>query len=1604
MKPKAKRTVNSIGALLMASALIGGTANAQEISTSLPLTSVGDELMWAVGDQALSLNVPTAGSVKLELYSPRVDPSDYRSDTYFGDEIYAKTTAETVPNVSTTFTLVDAEGNEVLTRTYTPGQHDWETLFDQELPAGQYQLRAQTQGNGKNTFALRLSGVSAAISADRLSVNIHSQDWVPALSVSTDGAGYSLRMYDGDGASELEARLRDAEGNVQTLTVSGDLAWTDLKLPDGDGQYIVELRQTKTAKQYSNTVSFGLSRDGNQTPITVTRVDQTGQLRVTAELLLPTGTVPTTADVRVGEDTIRVDNQIEQPMPVGVYDVQVEPIAGAEVQIDKNRVEVPQGGTGEVRVQVKPSVALALQADKPQVCVGDTLTLTARATTAYQGDLPLDLKIEAPGLTLSDSAQRSGTLSASQPGELRVTGQVTQAGPLSIKATLTPWGQEQTVDVKVLPAATSLQLSRAPLADAQVGDEVEVRLSVTNTASEAMPFTLTDQTPAGLRALGSTSFEGTLAPGETRKLSYRAEVVSAGESTWQAQLDSPACPAPQQVTGRLNAAAPTPPPAPAPSAQRESTVSLPFDVPRQTTGVTIAQQLPEGATFVAGSSRLDGKAVPDPVRGPSGTLYWVLPAPTGNATEQGAAIRGLLTYDLKHANALGAVPAASLQASLKGNRTEVLQGQIDAKDLQAATRPATNAEQIENGGAIKLPMDGAVIRVRDRISVTVEAPQGPIPTLTVNGQAVSQDTIGTNTQDGTRNVQRLTYVGVPITPGENVLRFLDQEIKVYLVGTTSKVELTPLATEADGSSPVRVQVRALDAFGKLTSQPTVTLSTNLEPRVPDANPGEPGYQVKLVDGEGVLELQPQSSPVTLKVDVIQGDETKAYKYEVTPDKSRVGVAVASATVGLDGNFQIEDDLKWQARGYYEGPVGAGKLYAAADKDGLPTDRNMLVRNTVYGDASNESVPLQGIDPVAFSYDHPNFRAEYRRTSLPIDVLPVGEQVTALTAYTKTNPQVSGFVALVPEDRVVNKPLTPEGTRVLRLGDLGITLGSETLELVTKERTSGKELGREKLVRNVDYVLDSRSGIVTFNRAIDRVDADLNEKLIYASYRLDNPMGHRRTAYGAQVKVGSDTKNVGAAVVSMDGKTTYGVKANYQNGRLKATSLVAYSGGVQASADVSTLLAERHDLNFRVRYQQETYQGIAPFTPGLVVGGKYTGRLTQRLSLVADAEYRDLPTRDAANALQHTRGGNVTARAVYKLSPFSVGAGATYAFGDRNGFGVVGSVGYDQGPVTVDVVHTHPITGNLDPVTDVSTRFRVRKNLTLGFGDKITWGVGHAAALTMDTMVGNVNYAVGYELPTASGAGNRARFGATTTLPLGENTAVNLRGSALYDVTRKTFEVGTGADVNFKTDRLSAGVGTDVSYKTDKGFGVVVRGGVTGSINDELTLNAAGLAEFGQQRNGQRLEVGYAYRGRSFSSLGYSRYTAGTLAGGQPELNLGVSAEYRRTTWAVRGGVESRTELNDRDSFTIMGSLGGTAYITDRFAVGAWGRTLTQPASGTTQIGYGVEGSVRALPGTWLTAGYNIKGFEGLQNSRTYTRQGAYLRADLTIDEQLGKSK
>lgn len=1008
-----------------------------------------------------------------------------------------------------------------------------------------------------------------------------------------------------------------------------------------------------------------------------------------------------------------------------------------------------------------------------------------------------------------------------------------------------------------------------------------------------------------------------------------------------------------------------------------SEVQLTFTVPTGAQTLTVVQALPAGATSLPGSSRWNGQALPEPVLTPQG-LAWTVPV--------SGLDRGTLSFTVTFAGSPAPLTAPAVAAGYPGGLLLAVSGTPDLTALRvlSAPRPAVNT------GSIRQPLDGSDVHVRDAVNVTVtDASEGALPLL-INGVPVPEALVGERaTLEGGRTLR--TYIGVPLRPGANILQHGPDQVTVYRVGPTAALDLTPLTLGADGVTPLRVQVRAVDAFGRPTNLSAVTVSTDAVLLTPDALPGQPGHQLRLEGGAGLLEFAPVQGSGELALTVTHADLTRRASFPVTASRNTVGVALLSATLGLDGDLTA-DDLTWQGRASLDTALGSGQLTVAADKDGLPTDRDTLTRFNAAGDASTPSTPLQGADPVAFAYRHPAFEVQYRQAPLPITVLPVGEQLTALSAVSRSTPQVAGFVALVPTDRVTGERLTPDGTRLLRLARTQVSPGSETLTLVTVDRVTGQERTRTPLVRNVDYQLDHATGIVTLTRPLARYDLELGEQYVEASYRLNGPLGERDLAFGVQATYQAGSATLGAAAVHLDGHTTFGVRAAYQDEATHADALMATSGGLLAQASIGTITGST-SAALQVRYQDADYAGLGKGTAGLNASGSVTTALTDRLDGQLSAAYRQ----EAG-----TEQGQVDAGVRYRAEPFRVGAGLRYSFGDQTGLSAVGRAGYMEGPLSVDLMHAQPLTGTVAPETTLGVKYRLTAATTLGVTSRATWGVGSATILSLDSRVNGVDVAASYELPTADGGGNLARFGVSTTLPLSDTTSLGLYASATTNAATGAQDAAAGTNLRYKSERLTATLGTDLVYNA-AGFGVVVRSGVTGSVTNNLTLTADGLIEYGAGKNGQRAAVGYAYRSGPFNSLGAVRYVQGTLAGGQPELSSNLSAEYHQPTFAVRAGVDTRTLLNDPDSFTVQAGVSGTYYLTDRFGLGLWAHALTQPASQTTLTGFGLEGSYNVLPGTWLTAGYNLSGFDGISKT-LYTRPGLYLRLDLTLDDTLGDRK
>ncbi|MFD1730577.1 hypothetical protein ACFSC4_05045 [Deinococcus malanensis] len=164
--------------LLLGTMLLGAAPAHAQTGGILPLVSVGQKWPQAQETYVIQVSAQDAGKpLNLEVYSPTLNLADYadgrRGEGYFGDELY-----KTNEPFESTFTL-SGPGGLVAERRYGANRaHTWESLFAGGLSAGTYTLKVSSRGDGKNSFALRVSAPFNLETSD-FSVNARDTEQAP---------------------------------------------------------------------------------------------------------------------------------------------------------------------------------------------------------------------------------------------------------------------------------------------------------------------------------------------------------------------------------------------------------------------------------------------------------------------------------------------------------------------------------------------------------------------------------------------------------------------------------------------------------------------------------------------------------------------------------------------------------------------------------------------------------------------------------------------------------------------------------------------------------------------------------------------------------------------------------------------------------------------------------------------------------------------------------------------------------------------------------------------------------------------------------------------------------------------------------------------------------------------------------------------------------------------------------------------------------------------------------------------------------------------------------------------------------------------------------
>ncbi|MGQ9753318.1 MAG: DUF11 domain-containing protein, partial [Thermaceae bacterium] len=945
--------------------------------------------------------------------------------------------------------------------------------------------------------------------------------------------------------------------------------------------------------------------------------------------------------------------------------------------------------------------------------------------------------------------------------------------------------------------------------------------------------------------------------------------------------------------------------------ERVSTVRLRYEVEGPPGVLLLAHKPPEGGSYVPGSARKDGLPLEDP-RVLDGLLIWRLPFPGGKA-------EGEVTYTLRHTRALPPLEEPRLTL-VNLDRAIPLKGEpLGLREYERA-KPMEG----ERPGFIKEPKDGAILGERARASI--RAPLGPIEVL-LNGKPVPKELLGEAQYDEGLSLQVLNYYGLPLEVGRNVLEVTTpsgyDRVEVYRPGAPEKVVVEPVAAVADGRTPIELRIKAVDKAGLPTGFGFITVEASPEPIQPDASPLEPGYQVLLKDGVATLLLSPLPSPrevsIRYRFNEIGGSVTLSPK---GPTQT-LWLAQASLTLGYDPSGPY---LQGLGRGYAEAPLLGGSFQGALDTTGDLSRTPEAGFLPLLGAGSEAKRPLSSDDPVAFRWTGEGLSLSYERGPLAFG-LP---EATALRLKTLGPIEAEAFLGLLPLGSV-REEIIPDGGSSYSLR-FRPKPGSFALYL--------QEGGQKtQLVEGRDYVLDRYTGYIHLSRPLLPVTPDFAPVRLVAVYA---PEGSPREdlAYGLSVGYREGDLRVRLGAGYLGEKWLLGAEANYEAGRSQVRLAYRQEVGQPFSlaltlAHLEGALEARGEIRYAYGELPEGQARLAYDLGGLVVGLEQLGG---RSLLTAEAK---LP------------------------SSLRLGGGVGYDFGVSQIL-YLARLAYQEGNNRVSLSYLSSEEGQAD------ARFGLSQTLSLEAGLRYQKG-SLSGSLGLRQALGGGNLALSYELPTASGEGNRARFGLEAPLPLSDRFSLNVTAGLLYNLGGGKTEAALGLGLRYRVEELVATLAGEWA-----GGRLLFRAGAAGALGDDQAL---ALDATYQALPEPRLGFGFSYAlwAQGFTLLTHHAYKDGTL-GGQTLASL------HDRDWSIRPSLLYRYPLGDPEGFALELGLGGS-YLVGALGAGANLYYAFLPQLGKGTGAFSLEGTWRALDGLWLSLGYTF-------GETAFRRPGPYLRLDV----------
>ncbi len=549
-------------------------------------------------------------------------------------------------------------------------------------------------------------------------------------------------------------------------------------------------------------------------------------------------------------------------------------------------------------------------------------------------------------------------------------------------------------------------------------------------------------------------------------------------------------------------------------------------------------------------------------------------------------------FALRPSNLASKMPASdALPAS--GSKSEALQEKATTSDSQsnaALPSPTPNAPgtfEVEATETIEPVAPGEVVvlsPIVDEVIITpalaVEARVAETWTvaLEVNGESISDSSIGTTRVDHKNAVATYGFVGINLRPGPNRVRVSAlgpnkepgrvTELMVYGRGPATRLEIVAEKTElqASGRDSTLVRVRALDEWGHPAADAQVAIETSAGrlrltedndssalaltgAKVTAANNGVSeqvntnAHQtvVSLVGGEAVVALIADNTAGETKLHATLGNVKAEGRVRFTPEVrdplmvSLVEVSIGKAAPEMEARG-TDETVRTHLNFFYRGRFFGDNLLTLAYDSQQPLNRlagrdrlfqlDPLERAyTLFGDSSTRYEDAASNSKLFVRFDRGRSYAMFGDMEADMDEAGFASYSRKLTGIKFHVENDKGdFVSLTGArpDTAFARDVFPGGTlSLIQLSRPDILPGSENVVIEVRDRRNPEMiLSRETLIRSVDYNLDSNLGTLFFLRPISAFDYHLNLVQIVITYE------HRALGFESSVYTGRAVKRFG----------------------------------------------------------------------------------------------------------------------------------------------------------------------------------------------------------------------------------------------------------------------------------------------------------------------------------------------------------------------------------------------------------------------------------------------------------------------------------------------